>query len=439
MSNNALTDALFGDPDTDRHLTGQAELAAMIRFEAALAEAEAAHGVIPAEAGPAIAQALDGFEIDPADLAAATASARVPIPALVAALRAHVGEPHGGFVHWGATSQDVMDTGLVLRVREILGLFEARLCRIIDQLADRTEAHANLPMAGRTRTQIATPITFGLRIAGWLMPLVRCLDRLAELRPRLLLVQLGGASGSLSVLGDKGPAVTADLAQRLRLGIPVKPWHTERDGIMELGNWLAMVTGLLGRIGADLAIMGRSEIAEARAGSAGGSSTMPQKANPVGAEALVTLARSAAGHSALLHQALLFTEERDGVAWGLEWTALPPLLTATGAALRHAVVLAETLEPDAEAMARNMGLGGGAIHAEALAFALADQMPLGEAQALVKQAARQDGDLAGNVAALCSERKLSVPDISDQGQSSSVRLAIAAVAAARNSLKKRQA
>ena len=433
MSGNPLTQALFGDPETERHLTGQAELAAMIRFEAALAEAEAASAVIPADAGPAIAKALQGFGIDPDDLAAATASARVPVPALVAALRARVGPPHGNFVHWGATSQDVVDTGWILRVRDLLDLFETRLRDTIARLADQAESYATLPMAGRTRTQIATPITFGQRIAGWLMPLVRCLERLAELRPRLLLVQLGGASGNLSILGEKGPAVTADLARRLDLGCPIKPWHTERDGVVELGNWLAMVTSLLGRIGADLTVMGRSEIAEARAGVAGGSSTMPQKANPVGAEALVTLARAMPGHTGSLLQSLIFSEERDGVAWGLEWLALPPMLTATGAALRHALTLAETLDPHAEAMARNMELGGGAIHAEALAFALAEHMPLPEAQALLKQAARSGGDLAAQVSALCAERGLpSVRPPDDLAESAAITRA--AVSHARQSL-----
>ena len=434
MSNNPLTDALFGDPETDRHLTGQAELAAMIRFEAALAEAEAAHGVIPTEAGPAIARSLDGLKLDPAELATATASARVPVPALVAALRAHVGAPHGDYVHWGATSQDVIDTGLVLRLRKMLDLFEDRLRQIIAHLADQAEAHAALPMAGRTRTQIATPITFGLRVAGWLMPLVRCLERLEQLHPRLMLVQLGGASGALSILGDKGPAVAEDLAGRLGLGCPDKPWHTERDGIVELGNWLAMVTGLLGRIGADLTVMGRSEIAEARAGTAGGSSTMPQKANPVGAEALVTLARATGAQAASLQQALLFTEERDGVAWGIEWMVLPPMLSATGAALRHAITLAETLTPDGNAMARNMELGGGAIHAEALAFALAEQMPLREAQALVKQAARQGGDLRDQITRLCAEQGLTVPNLECTDIRSAAALTRGAVAAARDAL-----
>lgn len=392
MSENRLTAALFGDPETEASLTDRAELAAMIRFEAALAQAEAAQGVIPEDAGPAIAGALEGYAPDPQSLVAATASARVPVPALVTMLRAQVGAPHGSYVHWGATSQDVVDTGTILRLRQILSLHEGRLRTLVGSLCGQAETFAALPMAGRTRTQLATPVTFGLRIASWLSPMARCLERLNQIRPRLLKVQLGGAAGTGSVFGDKGPAVAADLAHRLDLHCPVKPWHTERDTLFELGAWLAMVAGLLGRMGADLAILARSEIGEVHAGVAGGSSTMPQKANPVGAEALVTLARSTGGHLATLTEALIHPEERDGVSWALEWIALPPLLTATGAGLRHALELADSLRPDPEVMARNMRIGGGTIHAEALAFALAAHMPLDEAQALVKAAAQEPGE-----------------------------------------------
>lgn len=400
MPENRLTAALFSDPETDAFLTDAAELRAMVDFEAALAIAEAKLGVIPAEAGPAISSVLRIADIPAADLVEGTIAAGVPVPELVAKLRHLLGAPFGQYVHWGATSQDAVDTGLVLRLRSILDLFEERLRRLVLTLADTAEEHADLPMAGRTRSQIATPVTFGLRLANWLAPLVRCLERLDQLRPRLLVVQLGGASGSLSVLGDKGPEVTAGLARLLNLRCPAKPWHTERDGLVELGAWLTLVTGLLGRIGADLMLMGRSEIAEARAGRGGGSSTMPQKANPVGAETLQTLARATAGHFGTLSQALVSPEERDGVSWSSEWLSLPPMLSMTGAGLRHALVLAETLQPDAAAMARAMESGDGTIHAEAIAFALAEKMPLGKAQTLVKNAAQgQGGSFLGRVAA----------------------------------------
>jgi 3-carboxy-cis,cis-muconate cycloisomerase len=218
----------------------------------------------------------------------------------------------------------------------------------------------------------------------------------------LLVVQLGGASGNLSVLGGQAIAVMQALASDLGLACPAKPWHTERDGIVELANWLAMVSGLLGRIGGDLILMGRSEAGEARAGTGGGSSTMPQKSNPVLAETLVTLARFNAGLSGQAQQALLHQEERDGAAWTGEWLVLPQMLVATGAGLSHALDLIGTLEADPARMAAVIEIGGGAIQAESLAFALARHISLADAQQIVKQAARgTDGTLAERVAAIC--------------------------------------
>jgi len=398
---------LLGDAEIAGHLTAPAELRAMLDFEAALARVEAAAGVIPADAGPAITEALAGMEIDPRELVAPTLSAGVVVPGLVRLLRDRVGPPHGGYIHWGATSQDATDTGLVLRLREILVALEWRLSRLCDMLAVQARCHAAQTMAARTRSQIATPTTFGLRIAGWRAPLARCLERLGELRPRLLVVQLGGASGNLSVLGGQGIAVMRALADDLGLGCPAKPWHAERDGLVEVANWLAMVSGLLGRIGGDLILMGRSEAAEARAWVGGGSSTMPQKSNPVLAETLVTLARFNAGLAGQAQQALMHLEERDGAAWTGEWLVLPQMLVATGAGLRHALDLIGTLEADPANMAAAMEIAGGAIQAEALAFALAGHMALADAQQIVKQAASgADGTLAERVAEICRERGL---------------------------------
>ncbi|MDT8343368.1 MAG: lyase family protein, partial [Thermohalobaculum sp.] len=300
VADDPLLAGLYGDGEVAAHLSAEAQVAALIRFEAALAVVEARLGVIPAAAGPAIAAALQQVSIAPGDLAAGTAAAGVPVPGLVKALRAAVGAPHGAYVHWGATSQDAMDTGLVLRLGAILDILGDRLDRLVDRLAAEAARHAGLAMAGRTRSQIATPTTLGLRIAAWLAPLARCRERLGQMRPRLLVVQLGGASGNLSILGAQGPAAIDALAAELDLHAPAKPWGTERDGLVELANWLAMVSGLLGRIGADLIVMGRSEIAEMAAGEGGGSSTMPQKANPVLAETLVTLARLAAAQAGLM-------------------------------------------------------------------------------------------------------------------------------------------
>lgn len=380
---SVLADGLFGDADLGALFSDEAEIAAMIRVEAALARVEAELGVIPAEAEAAIAAALAAIEITPQDLAGGDAG--IPVPALVARLRASAGQA-GRYIHWGATSQDIMDTGLILRLRDALAILGARLDTVIAELAGQAERHARTAMAARTRSQIATPTTFGLRICAWLAPLLRCRERLREVKPRLMVVQFGGASGTLGVLGDKGIAVMTALGDALDLGVNAKAWHGERDTLAELAGWLSLLTGTLGKMGGDLILLGRSEIAEVSAGSGGGSSTMPQKSNPVSAEALVSLARFNAGQVSLMHHALIHTEERDSAAWALEWMALPQMVVATGASLSHAVTLATTLRPDAERMRANFTE---AAFAEAAAFALAGYIPLEDAQTLVKQAAKE--------------------------------------------------
>jgi 3-carboxy-cis,cis-muconate cycloisomerase len=391
-----LLGGVFGDAEVGAFFSLGTELRAMVRVEIALARVEGRLGIIPADAAEAIRE-LDDFIPDPSILAEGTRASGVIVPPLVTALRRAVGAPHGSYVHWGATTQDIVDTGLVLRLRDVLDILEVRLSVLIDVLADAAERHAELPMAARTRSQVATPTTLGLRIAGWLAPLLRCRDRLVDLRPRLLIVQLGGASGTLGVFGEQGIAVMEGVAAELGLAAPLKPWHSERDGMADLAHWLALVTGALGKMAGDLILTGRSESGEVRAGAGGGSSTMPQKANPVAAEAIVSLARHNAGQVSLAHQALLHAEERDCTAWALEWMALPQMIAATGAALSHAEGLARSIEPDA---ARMHTMLDDTVLAEAAAFALAQHMPLDEAQVLVRRAAREKGALLDRLALL---------------------------------------
>ncbi len=374
----------LGDAETAALFSDTAEIAAMVRVEAALAQVQGSLGVIPAAAGEAIAAALDGVVVDPAALGPGTAGSGIPVPALVKALRLIVGGDAAQYVHWGATTQDIVDTGLVLRLARLCDLLGGRLEAVIAALADQARAHRELVMAARTWGQIATPTTLGLRVAGWLAPLLRHRARLAQLRPRLLVVSCGGASGTMAAMGQAGPAVEAALAGALGLGVPPKPWHVERDSIAELGGWLSLVTGSLAKMGADLKLMAAH--GTARSGAAGGSSTMPQKANPVGAEALVALARQNAASLAALHGALVHAEERDAAAWTSEWLVLPSMAVATGAALRHASELARTLQPDAEALRAEIAATRGTLLAEAAQFALAAHMPRPEAQDLVKAA-----------------------------------------------------
>jgi 3-carboxy-cis,cis-muconate cycloisomerase len=386
LAGTGLYGELFSDPDTAAMLTEQAEVEALIAVEAALARVQGRLGVIPADAAMRIDGILTTLEIDPASLAAGTASAGVPIPALVDAIRAAVGPEAAPWVHWGATSQDIVDTGLVVRLRPLLDVLDARLGWLSERLAGIAREHAGTVLAARTRSQQATPTTFGLKVANWAAPLGRHRTRLAQLRPRLLVVQLGGASGTLAALGEQGIEVMEGLADELGLGAPPGPWHTQRDAIAEVAGWLGLVCGTLGKMGMDLARLAQSEVAEAKPGAGGGSSTMPQKANPVRAEALVTLARLAAHLVGAVHDAQLQEHERDGAGWSLEWLTLPRLALAAGAALGQAEAIAADLTVDTARMAANLEASNGLLLAEAASFALAEHMPRPEAQALVKSA-----------------------------------------------------
>lgn len=329
---------LLGDAQVAGLVGPEAELAAMLAFETALAEAEAAEGVIPAEAATAIAGTLAGFRPDLDALAAGVARDGVVIPDLVRQMRAAVGAEHGSHVHFGATSQDVIDTALTLRLKAALPVLGARLDTVAATLGDLEARFGDRPLMGRTRMQAAIPITAGDRIASWREPLLRQRARLDGVAEEVLVVQFGGAAGTLEKLGDRGRAVRAGLAQRLGLG-NVPQWHSQRDRIALLGGWLATTTGVLGKFGQDVALMAQAgdEIALA---SGGTSSAMPHKANPVGAETLVALARFNAAQLGGLQQGLVHEQERSGAAWTLEWLLLPPMLIASAAALRTAGDLA---------------------------------------------------------------------------------------------------
>ncbi|SFH80603.1 lyase family protein [Albimonas pacifica] len=377
----------LSDPQAARLFTDGAEIRAMLLAEGALAKAQGELGLIPQTAARAIHRAAREVAIDPAGLAAGAAASGVVVPAFVEAFRAAMGAPeHAAFVHHGATSQDILDTALVLRLRPYLELCDARLAAILGHLADGAERWAQTPMAARTRGQIATPTTLGARLAAWGAPLIRARERLAQLRPRVLVLSLAGASGNSAALGPRAPEVARAMAAELDLHCPEIPWHAGRDGLAELAAALAIQTASLGKIGLDLALLSQSEVGELRAGEGGGSSTMPHKANPVGAEALVSLARYASRLSGAAQEAMLAGHERDGAAWTLEWLSLPQLCLAAAAALRHAEALTGDLRPDPERMRANMDATHGLMMAEAASFRLAETLPRPQAQALVKAA-----------------------------------------------------
>ena len=392
---SAIYGNLLSDAELVRLFDDRAQIAAMLEVEAALARAEARTGAIPGDAGTAISDAIEAAEIEPEELADGTASAGVPIPALVERLRALVGPEAAQYVHWGATSQDITDTGLILRLARAADLLQARLAHLIAALKTMADAHRDTVMVGRTRGQQAVPITFGLKAAGWIAPLLRDVERLAAMRGRVFVVQFGGAAGNLSALGDKGLAVAAALADELSLGVPAMPWHTQRDIVIEFAGWLVSLSNNLGKIGLDVLLMTQNEVGELRVGGApgqGGSSTMPNKVNPVPAEVLVTTARANAGLMAGLLQAGLQEHERGGPGWQMEWMMLPPIAVQTGCAPAAAVDLTNRLEVRADRMLANLEASNGLVLAEAVSFALSEHLPRAEAQALTKAACRRAVD-----------------------------------------------
>lgn len=381
---SGLFGPLLGDGQAAETLSEARFVAHMITVEAALARACGTVGIIPQDAASRLSDALAQTRIDPRDLGAGTAAAGVPVPALVKQLQAGLGVD-GQFLHWGATSQDIVDCAHVLQWRDMLDMLAARVAQLLDALKHASDAQSDTLMAGRTRSQVATPISFGLRIATWAQPLIALDAALPDIRARLLRVQFGGASGSASAVGTHGAALSAELAREL--GLADAPcWHTDRMSIMAVGGWLAGVSAALAKMARDLVTLGRSEIAEARAGTGGGSSTMPQKSNPVGAEAIITLADWTACLQPALTRAASPMEERDGAAWALEWLALPQMGMATAAALGHAQALADSLTADPARMAVQLDAGNGAVLAEAASFALAAYMPRPQAQEVVKAA-----------------------------------------------------
>ncbi len=375
----AAVAALFTDP---------AWLAALLRTEVALARAQARVGVIPAASAAAITDRAATFLPDWAKLKSATERDGFPIIGLVDQLRDHIGEAAAAHVHWGATTQDILDTALVCQIRDGLGLIEKQLIAVCGKLAALADRHRQTVCIGRTHLQWAVPATFGLKAASWLAPLLRQQQRLRELRPRVLVVQCGGAAGTLASFGSHGPKVAQEWAAELALRVPSMPWHTQRDSIQELADWLALLTTMLAKFGHDVLLLTQSEIAEVResAEPAGGSSAMPQKRNPVLCERLLVAANEVRSHRDALASAPLPEHERGTLTMQLEWQHLPRLMALTAGCLVSARRLAKELVVDVERMKTNLDSTHGVLLAEAAAIALSEQMPPADAKQFVAEA-----------------------------------------------------
>lgn len=338
-----LLAGLLGDPEIADQFSVEAEIAAMLRFETALAETEAACGIVPAAAAEVILKTLKGFTPDTDALGAASARDGLIVPELVRQIRAAVPDPHKPHVHFASTSQDVIDTALVLRLSPCLDRFSDRLARTCGQIEALMTAAGCRPLMGRTRMQRAVPVRYADRLINWLIPLKELEADLHRVRQAVIRLQCGGAAGTLDKLGTDGPAVARELGHRLDLPVPDHHWQTNRHGLVALANWCAGLTGALGKIGQDIALMTQNEVAELRVTSGGGSSAMPHKVNPVSAEVLVALARFAATQAGGMQHVLVHEQERSGTAWTLEWLLLPQIIMATGTALNRASSLLDSI------------------------------------------------------------------------------------------------
>ena len=374
-----LSSSIFGpafvDADAAALLSDEAFFRSLLEVESALANAQAELGIIPVPAAEAIAAAAAALTFDPDALAAGVLRDGVPIVALVAQLRAALGPEAREFVHLGATSQDIVDTATVLVVGRVLDRLDAAIVELAQRLATLCRAHRHSVMAARTHAQQALPTSFGLKLAGWALPLVRHRERLVELRRRFSVLQLGGAAGTLLALGPEALELCDRLARRLGLGVSELPWHAQRDTIAELGAWLALLTGSLGKLAQDVILMCQSEVAElseAPHGQRGGSSSMPQKNNPMRSEQILAAARSVAAQLTALMGALVQEHERGTHGWQVEWLCLSPMLSLAAGACKNALELAHDLVVDAERMRVNVMSGQGLVLAEAAVGALSD-------------------------------------------------------------------
>lgn len=412
----SLLGGLFGAPEVDAVFTDTARLQAMLDVEAALARAQVRCAVIPPAALGAIEAACRADLYAVPALGQATLLAGNPAIPLVKALTAqvrHADADAARWVHWGATSQDIIDTGAVLQLREAVGLVQERLHVLCTALAVLADAERDTGLPGRTLLQQAVPVTFGLKAAGWLDALHRSQRRLHALYDDTLVLQFGGAAGTLASLQARGLDVAQALGDELQLPVPALPWHTARDRVAELGSTFALLTGTLGKIATDIVLLMQSEVAEAfePAGEGrGGSSAMPHKRNPVGCVAAIAAATRVPGLLSTLFVAMPQPHERAAGQWHAEWETVPEIVRLCAGSLAQVTVVVQGLQLDRARMRDHLDSHGGLLYAEAVAVTLAETLGKAAAHALVEQAARQ---------ALAQSRHLrevlqEMPDVSAQ-------------------------
>ena len=382
-------DILFSTAKMSAAFSSEAHVQGMLSFEAALAHAEAQVGIMPLEAANAIAACCKVELFDVAALYREAVNAGTPAIPLVRMLTAQVKSDAQRFVHWGATSQDAIDTALMLLMRDGLALLIADIQDTCASCAALAEQHRHTLMIGRTLLQQALPITFGLKAARWLALATRQLSALRERTRQSLAVQLGGAAGTLASLGNDGLPVVELLAKELDLPVPDLPWHTERDRIAEIASTLGIVAGAMAKIAQDIALLAQTEVAEVSEGAVagkGGSSAMPQKRKPVDATAALASARLAVGMVPVVLAAMTQEHERAVGGWQAEWVAIPQLFCTTACAVEHVRIAIAGLQVDAAHMSANLALTKGLVMAESLTMALATHIGRPAAYRIVQDA-----------------------------------------------------
>ena len=380
--------ALYGSDAMRAVFSEQAYFQRMLDVEAALARVQARLGIIPADAAETIIAAARYENLDEDELSASARNVGYPVVGLVAGLSRAAGEG-GAWTHWGATTQDIMDSATVLQVREGLNLVEAELRAIVAAFAIQAQRHRDTVMAGRTHLQQALPTTFGLKCAIWAQPFIHHLARLSELRTRVEQIEFAGAAGTLAALGDDGITVMEALAAELGLAAPVVPWHVCRDAVTEAVGFLGLLCGSLAKIATDIILLAQTEVgevAEPYVHGRGQSSTMPQKRNPIASEYILAASRNVQAQVIVMQGAMAQDHERATGPWQAEALALPQAFVLTHGALLHARAIAEGLVVDAERMRANLDISRGLIVSEAVMMGLAPVLGRGEAHHIVKHA-----------------------------------------------------
>ena len=378
---------LFSTPSMSAIFSYEAHVQAMLLFEAALARSEARVGILSQKDAAHIEAVCRVERFDVAALYREALTAGTPAIPLVRMLTAQVEGDAKKFVHWGATSQDAIDTALMLQMRQGLDLLMNELYGICEACARLAEQHRYTLMIGRTLLQQAVPITFGLKAARWLSLALRQMHVLREHRERTLAIQLGGAAGTLASFGQDGLHIAGLLAEELALSVPDIPWHTERDRVAEIAVSLGVVAGAMAKIACDIVLLAQTEVGEVTEGAEpgkGGSSAMPQKHNPVDAINALASARLAIGEVPVLLSAMTQEHERAAGGWQAEWVAIPNLFRFTASAVEHVRLALSGLQVDTQRMSVNLNMTNGLVMAESLTMALARHMGKSEAQSLVQ-------------------------------------------------------